>query len=389
MEMNISVEMRKKEREQYLDKIRGSLIGGAVGDALGYAVEFMSYQGIIAKYGKGGIQEYDLDFETGLAIISDDTQMTLFTANGILLAETKSRLKGVPVPAQMYINDAYKDWMLTQSAWRKGSPRICWLLDVPDLHARRAPGITCLQAMRAKEQGCVEEPINNSKGCGGVMRVAPVGLYYGPLKNEQEREKIAMLGANAAALTHGHPLGYIPAAILTHLVNVGVYGGCQLGDTMEDAVREAMDVCDKIFESVGFLKLMRDLLEKAMELAVNDRPDIDNIKQLGEGWVGEEALAIAVYCCCRYRNDFTKAMIAAVNHSGDSDSTGAVAGNILGAWLGYRAIEDKWLQKLEMRAIILDMADDLCYGCMMSETGDFKGSVWEGRYVHGRYVKRK
>lgn len=384
----MNVEMKKKEREQYLDKIRGSLIGGAIGDALGYAVEFISYKEIVSRYGAGGIQSYDLDFGNGKAIISDDTQMTLFTANGILIGETRSCLRGIPAPIQMYINDAYKDWMVTQNEFRrKNAPAVCWLLDVPDLYARRAPGITCLHAMRAKEQGCVEEPINNSKGCGGVMRVAPVGLHYGPMSKEKARKKVAMLGAEAAALTHGHPLGYIPAAILVHLVHVGVYGGCLMGDTLEDAVREAMDICDEIFDSVGFLNQMRDLLEKAIELAANKNSDIENIKKLGEGWVGEEALAIAVYSCLRYRDDFSKAMIAAVNHSGDSDSTGAIAGNILGAWLGYSAIEDKWLEKLEMRDVILDMADDLCYGCMMSEYGDYEDPVWEARYVRGEYVR--
>lgn len=83
----------------------------------------------------------------------------------------------------------------------------------------------------------------------------------------------------------------------------------------------------------------------------------------GGGWVAEETLAVAVYCALRYSDDFFKGVIAAVNHSGDSDSTGAVTGNILGAWLGCGAIEDKWKQNLELRSIIPGMADDLCYGC--------------------------
>ena len=66
--------------------IRGSLIGGAAGDALGYAVEFDSYHRIIDKYGEQGITEYELT--NGIAQISDDTQMTLFTANGMLMGLT-------------------------------------------------------------------------------------------------------------------------------------------------------------------------------------------------------------------------------------------------------------------------------------------------------------
>ena len=60
-----------------INKYRGCLIGGAVGDALGYAVEFMQDYEIFEKYGTNGITEYSL--VNNLAYVSDDTQMTLFT----------------------------------------------------------------------------------------------------------------------------------------------------------------------------------------------------------------------------------------------------------------------------------------------------------------------
>ena len=53
-------------------------------------------------------------------------------------------------------------------------------------------------------------------------------------------------------------------------------------------------------------------------------------------------------------------MIAAVNHDGDSDSTGAVCGNILGAALGMVEIPDKFIENLELKKVIIKMADDLC-----------------------------
>lgn len=70
-----------------IDKYRGCIIGGAVGDALGFAVEFMQDETIFQKYGESGITEYELI--NGVAQISDDTQMTLFTANGLLLGTTR------------------------------------------------------------------------------------------------------------------------------------------------------------------------------------------------------------------------------------------------------------------------------------------------------------
>jgi len=100
-----------------------------------------------------------------------------------------------------------------------------------------------------------------------------------------------------------------------------------------------------------------------MELVGSELPDSVAIKILGEGWVGEEALAIAVYCSLRHRDDFRKAIIAAVNHSGDSDSTGAIAGNILGAYLGLSSIPEKWVKKLEIREAIVKIADEIISCC--------------------------
>jgi ADP-ribosylglycohydrolase len=80
---------------------------------------------------------------------------------------------------------------------------------------------------------------------------------------------------------------------------------------------------------------------------------------LGEGWVGDEALIIAVYCVLKYPDSIEDCLSAAVTHDGDSDSTGAIAGNILGAWLGEDAIPADWLEKLELREVIRGLADQL------------------------------
>lgn len=219
------------DRRGRRDKIRGCLIGGAVGDALGYPVEFLSWRDIQARYGREGIQSYDPDMETGCALISDDTQMTMFTANGLLVRDTRGHLRGIAGPAYCYVYDSYQDWLLTQTQQPRGEENHSWLLDIPERHSRRAPGGTCLSALSSKRCGTIDEPINGSKGCGGVMRVAPVGLFFAPDSGGFRREDIDRTGAEAAAITHGHSLGYIPAAVLTHIVNVGVYGGCP-GETL-------------------------------------------------------------------------------------------------------------------------------------------------------------
>ena len=110
-DMDEGILQEKKQAEIYLDQIRGSMVGGAIGDALGYAVEFMSEDSIFSKYGPEGITEYELT--RGIAQISDDTQMTLFTANGLLVGDTIGWMNGIACMTISYVRDAYSDWLKT------------------------------------------------------------------------------------------------------------------------------------------------------------------------------------------------------------------------------------------------------------------------------------
>jgi len=366
------------------DRIRGSLIGGAAGDALGYAVEFLPLSAICLEY-DGGIQEYELDKFTGEALISDDTQMTLFTANGLLRGETLGKLQGKGNPSRVYIYEAYLDWLKTQqmdlmtSCGRKQKSHGSWLLEAGKLHNRRAPGGTCLRALLSGDMGCIEEPINDSCGCGGVMRVAPVGLY----RKNMSGAEVMLEAAEAAAITHGHPMGYIPAGVLAFIIHRIVYGGetdlCKI-------VREAQELLPSVFGENDMSDRMVNFLGLAVLISRNEsEEDWPNIARLGEGWVGDEALAIAVYCCLRYTHDFNQCMTAAVNHDGDSDSTGAIAGNILGALYGYEALDQKWKEHLELHDVILEMADDLYYGVPETEE-DERMQNWMKKYKEGKRV---
>ena len=377
-------EDRRASRKLFLDKIRGGLVGGAIGDALGYPVEFMSWKEIQKRYGTDGIQKYELDFETGAAVFSDDTQMSLFTANGILLGETHGHLKGIQGPISGYVYIAYKEWLRTQQ-WGSDPEQehYCWLYEISDLHVHRAPGTTCLSALRTGKMGRIDTPLNHSKGCGGVMRVAPLALHYKP-ESTADQDHLDKDGAEIAAITHGHPLGYLPAAVLTHIISIGVYGDGKL--SLRKAVDEAWTAVRCMFTDTvpaADLNVMEGLISKAEELAVAEGSDEEHIRAIGEGWTGDEALAIAIYCSLRYPDHFSKAVIAAVNHSGDSDSTGAVTGNILGSWLGYEAIEEKWKTNLEMKGLLLEMADDLCYGCQMYDGEDYVDETWVRKYCEG------
>ncbi len=368
------------------NKYRGCLIGGAVGDALDYAVEFFKAKSIFQMYGSQGITEYDL--VDGIAHISDDTQMTLFTATGLLDGTTRGKTRGIMGSYESYIGLHYKDWLKTQKgrySLEREEFTYSWLLNVPEMYSRRAPGGTCLNALSRDELGTMDLPINDSKGCGGVMRVAPIGLYL-DASDGRAIEKVDTVAAEAAALTHGHELGYIPAAGLAHIVTLVAHD-----DSIKliDAVESMRTTLKSMFSQAKYIDDFDRLIEKAIKLASEDQDDLDSIRQLGEGWVAEETLAIAIYCALKYEDDFEKAIIASVNHDGDSDSTGAVTGNILGAYLGLDKIPGKYKEHLELYDLIIDIADDLYKDCPISEYSDVKDEKWERKYIYRDYKFEK
>jgi ADP-ribosylglycohydrolase len=349
-----------------LDVFEGCLLGGAVGDALGAAIEFDSIEAIRREHGDDGLTDYAEAYGR-IGSVTDDTQMTLFTAEGLLRAECRRSHRGICYPAGV-IHHAYLRWLQTQghiledeayTSFVYETPS--WLRDVPEMNAVRAPGTTCLDALLSGKRGTPEEPINDRKGCGGVMRVAPIGL-------------IALdpfgLASEAAAITHGHPTGYLSAGVFASVIG-GLVKGDSLIDAIENAVyrelpkheghEETLAACEKA------IRLAKSHLGSAdggfpEDESVPERPGPEAVEALGAGWIAEEALAIALYCSLVHENDFEKALLLSVNHSGDSDSTGSITGNILGTIHGKKGIPDRWLEHLELRGVISELARDLAVG---------------------------
>ena len=340
----------------YKDKILGCILGGAIGDALGYPVEFLEYKTIQEYYTKQGI----VDFPSIGGLISDDTQMTLFTIDGILkptFAVTKEDYMNSIIDN---IYQSYLDWLATQVGKFRDRSRYknyCTqsrLLNCEPLYDLRAPGNTCLSALHSGKMGTLDKPINTSKGCGGVMRVAPIGILVKPtIFSDNE---VAVIGAKAAAITHGHELGYLPAAMLSVLIRRLIY----FHEDILTGVQHAINITKETFQNCEHMDEFEQLINKSISLAVNNDDDIINIKKLGEGWVGDEALAIAIYSALRYQNNFKDGIVCAINHGGDSDSTGAIAGNILGAYLGGNKIPSELIKDLELKNLISDMCYDMC-----------------------------
>lgn len=346
------------DKQQLQNKIRGSITGGAVGDALGYPVEFVySFNDICARYGKEGITEFDMSYpwlesEEKKALFSDDTQMTLYTVEGLLEAERNGK------PIAPTVCNAYLAWYAHQAGRKVKISYQSKLSEIEELNQNRAPGNTCLSALAAIHAG--KEPQNASKGCGGIMRVAPVGLYGAA--HDWSPADTARLAGELAELTHLHPLSTYSSAALAVIV--------QLCASSEDTVDKEMfkGIVDKSLKIVSdvygadaaAMDEFRKIVGNAMSLEDDPQSDWQIIEdRIGEGWVAEETLAIALFSTLRHIDDFTGCLISAVNHGGDSDSTGAVAGNIIGAILGDDAIPGKFKKEIQLRDLLLLASDDL------------------------------
>lgn len=209
------------------------------------------------------------------------------------------------------------------------------LMHSPTMRHQRAPGPTCLSAIRAGAQGTRERPVNDSKGCGAVMRTAPLGLALA-IPPEQAFE----LGSMAGALTHGHPDGRLPAGMVAAMTRMLI-----AGQSLEHAAEQTLAFSQHCARGAGTdsQRLVRD----ALRLAREHVPASVAHGGLGECWTGDEALAIAVHAVASAAS-FEDAIRIAANHDGDSDSTASIAGQLHGARDGVSAVPHAWVRRLDV-----------------------------------------
>jgi ADP-ribosyl-[dinitrogen reductase] hydrolase len=342
------------------DRFIASMLAGAVGDALGAPVEFDSIAKIRATHGPAGVTGYADGY--GIGAITDDTQMTMFTLEGLIRGHRVDH----PDPFAP-LQHAYQRWLHTQgmaTTWADNGGAFAtrpepdgWLITHRELFALRAPGTTVTAALRAfargGQRGSLAHKLNDSKGCGGVMRAAPFALLG---------EDAFAFAIGGALLTHSHPSGYLSAGALAHLVHL----------LLQDVdLREAVaETRTKLLTWDGHEEQVA-ALDAAVALG---RPTPEAIEaELGGGWCGEEALAIGV-CCALAATDLRDGLLLAVNHTGDSDSTGAICGNLLGAMRGTAAIPSDLLAQLELRDVLEQLSRDA-----LAEFGDAPPD-WGDRY---------
>jgi ADP-ribosylglycohydrolase len=310
------------------------LLGGAIGDALGAGVEFDRLESILRTYG-GPVTGYVPAYGRRGAV-TDDTQMTLFAVEGLVTGLAGG---GSPDDLRSAVRDSYLRWLAGQ---RTGVvPAGGWLPADPLLGAGRAPGNTCMSGLSA---GCgtTDRPVNaGSKGCGTVMRAAPYAFL-----RRLEPDARCSLAIDDAALTHGHPTAWAASAALVSIISAVVEGL-----SMGDAVASTVAAPARLGPSPGELV---EVLQLALSLPA--APTVP--RELGEGWVGDEALGIAVWSALT-APDPRAAIVLAVNHDGDSDSTGSICGQLLGAAVGdfLHRLPAEWITGNEATDLVALVAE--------------------------------
>ena len=327
----------------------GCLIGSAMGDAMGAPVEFMNDQQISGIFGPDGVTDLVIPPYLKHALVTDDTQLLMFTCEGLIRSATRAHRKqkgrtdeGISIA----VHRAYLRWLYTQGLqtqrWN-AHDYDGWLLKIKRLYAYREPGVTCLTALGRGVKGTREKRINDSLGCGCVGRAMPVGLV-------EEEERAFTIGAITGAITHGNPTAYLSAGTLAHIV-------CRIiqGDSIEEAINKGITRLKEEPEH----ETLAAKLEEAVLLAKEKMPTRLKLESLGKGFVAHEVLAMALYVVLCYQNDFEEAIRFAVNQSGDSDSVGAIVGGLLGAYLGVERLPQEKIDKIELHREIEELAQDL------------------------------
>lgn len=321
----------------------GCMLGLAIGDALGAPVEFSSRAEIVARYGPDGIQDFEPRHGQPAGTYTDDTQMSVATARGIL--DWRAGPGWATEPGSAADLDA-----LALAVWGR---YVEWSRS-PEC-PQGSPGAQTLASIHAGVPLTLQHPVNRwARGCGGVMRVAPLGLI-GLGSHAFEA------GARCATLTHRHPISDTASGFLAQLIDHAV-----ADESLTDAVTHAREELVRWKRHEATL----DAIDTAVRLATEPVDTYRAIGQIGhvgveeptahgKGWVADETLGIALFCALRYEDDFAAAVRAAVNISGDSDSTGSVTGAILGAALGAEKIPQGWRERVADAELLVDLGSRL------------------------------
>lgn len=362
------------------DAYRGCLLGLSIGDAMGYPVDTKTWPQIQEDYGPYGLMGYDL--RNGYAEVSSHTQIAAFSCNGLLLGQTRGQVYGKMAPFVRYVGLAQQEWAAGQRRYDQPSRNHCWVFRVSELRSRHCTDTRMVETLNRGKLGSLEDPINRHDTPASLASAISVGLFADPGKLRQD--EIDRLGAECVALTHGHPLAFLPGAMVTHLI-----GNClrhpEVGLNL--LIRGALVAMQEQFarEYPREVGQITALVEQAVSFAEERLVRPADVMERLKCDTGAEILAGAIYAALLCEEDFDNAMVIAVNHSGRSAAVGCLTGAILGARLGEQGLPDFYMDGLEIAEVLRDLADDLVQGCPMVQGNLLFDCDWESKYLHGGY----
>lgn len=356
--------------EDRLDAYRGCLLGLAIGDAMGNAVDGKSWDEIQADYGPNGLLGYDLQ-EQESAQVTSYTQIAGFLCNGLLLSISRSKPDHLA-----YGKLALREWTRSQQYYRDPEQSFCWLAKLPQFRRRHCRDARMLDNLRLSFFGSMATPRNDNNAPGAITAGVAVGMFYKPERIEPER--IGLLAGELIALTHGNPEAFLSGVVLAY----AIAGILQEPDVaLADHFMQAIAVMDGQFRSRYMQsEELAMQLRRAIALAgtgtVTPQEGMEQLSCLD----APSCLAGAIFACLCHPKDFDSAIITAVNHSGMSAAVGAITGAILGAYLTAEALPEFYLESLESGPALLVLAEDLACGSPAQSIFD---DSWDHKYVQG------
>ena len=362
------------------DAYRGCLLGLAVGDAMGYPVDTKTWKQIQEDYGPYGLMGYDL--RNGYADVSSHTQSAAFSCNGMLLGLTRGQVYGKMAPFVRYVHLAQQEWAVGQRRYDQPGRNHFWVFRVSEMRHRHCTDTRMVETLNRCKPGSLEDPVNRYDTPASLAAGIAAGIFgeSGKLKQVE----IDRLGAECVALTHGHPLAFLPGAVAAHLISSCLrHGEKPLKTLVKDALKALREQFVREFPRE--VSQITALVEQAVSLAEERLTQpVTAMERLGCD-TGAEVLAGAVYAALLCEDDFDNSMVVAVNHSGRSAAVGCLTGAILGARTGEADLPDFYMDGLYLADVLRELADDLVHGCPMVKGNLLFDGDWESKYLHGEY----
>ncbi|GGM02616.1 ADP-ribosylglycohydrolase [Streptomyces fumigatiscleroticus] len=333
----------RSEQQDFRSRVRGTLLGAAVGDALGAPAHGLDLGGIRKAYGPEGLVDLAPAYGRRGAV-THLTQLSLFSVDGLIRAQVRRDTGAWHPPTD--VHRAYLRWAATQRDWGPDERRKDdgWLAREEWLYARRDPPRSLLLGLGDDTMGTLDAPKNPGEpGAEAAARSAPFGLLVG-----WDPQLVAQLAVECAAQTHGHPTARLAAGAYAVIVHA-----LARGDSLDGGVQRAL----ALLSARPGHQPVSDALQHALGAVRQGLPGPDRVHELTGQGTAEGLVAAAVYCAL-VGEDVRHGLCLAVNQDGPSAMAGALTGGLLGALHGETALPPAWLAELEGRPTILELADD-------------------------------